>query len=184
MAVMTVMPHGTDWTVEDLEQLPDDGLQYELLDGMLLVSPAPTRVHQRAAIRLVRVLHHADCPPHLEVMIAPLDWQPDQRNSLQPDVLVATLDDPDGKNITRGLVLAVEVLSPSSRLKDTLVKRAKYESGGVTSYWIVDPEVPSVSVYELRDGHYETVVEAKGDETVRLDLPFPVEFAPADLIRR
>lgn len=44
---MPVMPHGfRDWTIEDLDQLPDDGLQYELLDGMLLVSPSPTRRHQ------------------------------------------------------------------------------------------------------------------------------------------
>ena len=49
MTAMPVMPHEVrDWTVDDLDLLPDDGLQYELLDGMLLVSPAPTRRHQRA----------------------------------------------------------------------------------------------------------------------------------------
>ena len=55
MTAMTVLPHEfRDWTVQDLAQIPDDGLQYELLDGMLLVSPAPTKRHQRAPV---------DCSP-------------------------------------------------------------------------------------------------------------------------
>lgn len=57
MSVMAVMPRESrDWTVEDLDQLPDDGLQYELLDGVLLVSPAPVKVHQRAITRMWRLL--------------------------------------------------------------------------------------------------------------------------------
>ena len=53
MTTMTVMPIGAaEWTVDDLDQLPDDGLRYELLDGILLVSPAPTRRHQRAVWQL------------------------------------------------------------------------------------------------------------------------------------
>ena len=53
MTAMTVMPRdAVEWTVDDLDQLPDDGLRYELLDGMLLVSPAPTRRHQRAVLEL------------------------------------------------------------------------------------------------------------------------------------
>ncbi len=62
MSVMAVMPRESrDWTVEDLDQLPDDGLQYELLDGVLLVSPAPVKVHQRAITRMWRLLADA-CP--------------------------------------------------------------------------------------------------------------------------
>jgi Uma2 family endonuclease len=50
MTAMTVMPRGAaEWTVDDLDLLPDDGLQYELLDGLLLVSPSPTKRHQRRA---------------------------------------------------------------------------------------------------------------------------------------
>jgi hypothetical protein len=50
MTAMPVMPHEfRDWTVDDLDLLPDDGLQYELLDGLLLVSPSPTKRHQRRA---------------------------------------------------------------------------------------------------------------------------------------
>src|SRR5699024_10768533 len=85
MSVMALMPRtGEEWTVNDLDLLPDDGLQYELLDGLLLVSPAPVPVHQRVITRLL-VLLHAACPPGYEVFTAPLDWRPDQRTSLQPD---------------------------------------------------------------------------------------------------
>ena len=53
MTALPVMPHEVrDWTVDDLDLVPDDGLQYELLDGMLLVTPAPIVGHQRAAARL------------------------------------------------------------------------------------------------------------------------------------
>ena len=139
MTVMTVMPReSVEWTVDDLDLLPDDGLQYELLDGLLLVSPAPTRRHQRAAFQLGLLLT-AFCPPETEVLLAPLDWRPDTRTSLQPDVLVL-----GNRNLestpAESMVLVVEVLSPSSRRKDAILKRSKYEDEGIASYWIIDPK--------------------------------------------
>ena len=117
MRAMTVMPRESrDWTVHDLDLLPDDGLQYELLDGSLLVSPAPTTRHQRAVARLYLLLAAA-CPDDLELFFAPLDWRPDIRTSLQPDLLVVRKQDVELANITRPLVLAVEILSPSTRRK-------------------------------------------------------------------
>ena len=117
MTSMAVMPRATEWTVDDLEHLPDDGLQYELLDGILLVTPAPVPAHQAVAGELY-VRLRAACPPHLKVFFAPLDWQPDRRTSLQPDLLVIPRDDIGLKNLTRPLALAVEVLSPSTWRKD------------------------------------------------------------------
>lgn len=182
MAVMTVMPRDYgEWTVDDLEHLPDDGLQYELLDGVLLVSPAPVTKHQVAGAELVSLLRAA-CSPDLYVLFAPLDWQPDRRTSLQPDVLVVPKTCLDGKNITVPLTLAVEVLSPSTQRKDLVLKRSKYEDAGVASYWVVDPELPSVVAFDLVDGHYQTVGEAKGDEKLELALPFPITVTPSDLL--
>ena len=110
-----------DWTVDDLDQVPDDGLQYELLDGMLLVTPAPVPDHQRFARGVFRILDEA-CPyDRFEVFFAPIDWQPDLRTSLQPDVLVVAKDRIGAKNITEPLALAVEVLSPSTRRKDMVL---------------------------------------------------------------
>ena len=74
MASMTVMPRESpEWTVDDLDRLSDDGLRYELLDGTLLVSPAPSKRHQRAAARIFTTLATA-CPLEFEAFFAPLDW--------------------------------------------------------------------------------------------------------------
>ncbi len=184
MTAMPVMPReARDWTVDDLELLPDDGLQYELLDGVLLVSPAPVPIHQRAIVKLL-VLLQAACPDDLEVLVSPLDWQPDRRTSLQPDVLVLRPENIGAKNVTGAMPLAVEVLSPSTRRKDLVFKRSKYEDEAVGAYWIVDPYEPSVQAYELRDGRYVDAGTAKGADTLALRLPFPVSVTPADLITR
>jgi Uma2 family endonuclease len=189
MTAMTIgppqplMPPLREWTVADLDGLPDDGLQYELLDGMLLVSPAPVPLHQRAVLKLSRLLDDA-CPPSMEVFIAPLDWQPDLSTSLQPDILVVRNEDVGRKNITKPLVLAVEILSPSTRRKDLLLKRSKYEEAGVGSYWTVDPDRPSCTVFELAQGRYRTVAEAIGAETLDLSTPFPVRVTPERLVVR
>src|SRR6476659_10887137 len=144
MTAMPVLPNDVrDWTVDDLDLLPDDGLQYELLDGMLLVTPAPTSPHQRAIARL-HLLLAAACPPGMEIFFAPLDFRPDRQTSLQPDLLIVRDEDVEIKNITRPLILAVEILSPSTRRKDLFLKRSKYQDAGVQSYWTIDPEAPSI----------------------------------------
>jgi Uma2 family endonuclease len=181
--VMPVMPRENEWTVDDLDLIPDDGLQYELLDGMLLVSPAPIPVHQRVIRKLCAVLEAA-CPPEFEVFFAPLDWRPDNTTSLQPDLLVVRNEDVGVTNIQRPLVLAVEVLSPSTRRKDQLLKRSKYEDSGIKSYWMVDPTESSIEVLELVEGSYRTVARVTGEDEVSIAVPFPVRIQPAALIRR
>ena len=183
MTGMTVMPREShDWTVHDLDLIPEDGLQYELLDGALLVSPAPVPRHQRAAARL-HLLLAAACPPDLEVFFAPLDWRPDIRTSLQPDLLVVRKEDIGPANITRPLLLAVEVLSPSTRRKDAVYKRSKYEDSGIAGFWIIDPEAPSITAFELAEGQYVLAGEATGDAAVTLTKPFAVTVIPSALVR-
>jgi Uma2 family endonuclease len=176
------MPREGDWTVDDLVDLPDDGLQYELADGVLLVTPAPRPRHQRVLGNLF-ILLRAAVPDHLEVFMAPLDFQPTRRRSLQPDLLVVRRDDVGELNIQRPLLLAVEVLSPSTRAKDLLLKRGLYEDSGVSSYWIVDPEEPSVVVLELRNGSYEEVGRVTGQDLLTVERPFPLTITPGALVR-
>lgn len=181
MMIVTALPREPEWTVEDLDALPDDGLQYELLDGLLLVTPAPVPIHQWVIGNLHLALRAA-CPPGLAVFLAPLDWRPDLRTSLQPDLLVVRRDEVGEKNVTYpGLALAVEVLSPSTRRKDLVLKRSKYEDAGVGSYWVVDPKEPSVQAWDLADGRYVDAAAARGTEVATLARPFPVTLVPADL---
>ena len=93
MSVVTVLPRDHAWTVKELATLPDDGLRYELVDGTLLVSAAPSKLRQRAVGNLYLLLR-AVCPPELEVFLAPTDYQPTASRSLQPDLLVVSRDDP------------------------------------------------------------------------------------------
>lgn len=86
---------------------------------------APRPAHRRAVVRLLLELSRT-CPPEFEVLVAPLDFQPTKRRSLQPDLLVVRKDDGGEHAIERHLLLAVEILSPSTRAKDLLVKRALY----------------------------------------------------------
>ena len=122
-AQMGVWPDHIDgeWTVDDLETLPDDGLRYELLDGTLIVSPAPVPRHQRAIVRLVLLLSAA-CPADHEVFVAPLDWQPDRRTSLEPDLLVVRKDRIGEKNITQTPAIVIEVLSPGTARIDKMLQ--------------------------------------------------------------
>jgi Uma2 family endonuclease len=176
-----LLPKSDDWTVDDLERLPDDGLRYELFDGVLVVSPAPRVAHQRAVLAIYRLLYAA-CPPELEVFVAPLDFQPTHKRSFQPDVLVVRRADvSETTPLQKPLVLAVEVLSDSTRSRDQIFKRAMYASSGVPLFWIFDPKVPRLHVFELQGQEYVEVTTATGAERVALDAPFPVTVCPSQI---
>lgn len=176
------LPAGRPFTVADLAELPDDGLRYELVDGTLLVSAAPSKLHQRAAGNLFALLRAA-CPPGLEVFFAPTDYQPTSTRSLQPDLLVVSRDDPGTAAVTTPLVLAVEVLSPSSRSIDRVLKRELYEQAGVQQYWVVDADEPSVTVWTLVDRRFAEPVRVKGAQELVLEAPLRLRVVP-DHLRR
>ncbi|MGH3479399.1 MAG: Uma2 family endonuclease [Pseudonocardiaceae bacterium] len=125
---------------------------------------------------------------HQEVVIAPFEWRGSRRTALQPDVLVARRGDllavEGGKYLEKPPVLAVEVLSPSTRRIDRLSKLSAYEEAGVASYWLVDPdpENPSLHALDLVDGHYVEVGCPPGDRVWQAQRPFPVTLMPADLV--
>jgi Uma2 family endonuclease len=178
-AVQTLEPG--DFTMADLDALPDDGKRRELVDGMLLVTPAPLPIHQTAVLQLgSRLL--AACPKDLKVFVAPLDFRPTAQRSLQPDVLVCRKKDVGPSFIERPLLLAVEIMSNSTRMKDLLLKRGLYEEAGVESYWIFDPNAEQLTVLELVDGHYVERAVVKGTDALDVELPFPVRIVPAELV--
>lgn len=80
-------------------------------------------------------------------------------------------------------LLAVEVLSASTRATDATLKRHVLEQAGVASYWLLDPEAPSLTVLELEGGTYREVAAVRGDEPFLAQRPFAVPVVPADLLR-
>ena len=184
MTVMTsVIPHGRPFTVDDLEGMPDDGNRYELIDGMLLVSPAPGWPHQEMGLTLYVHLR-AHCPPDLRVIAAPFAVQTAFDSEVQPDVIVTRYPDLTLKNLPVAPLLAAEVLSRSTRLVDHNLKKAHYERIGVASYWILDPVEPgSLAVFELdAEGRYQQIAHVEGGETFTATRPFPVTVVPARLL--
>lgn len=186
------------WTATDLDTLPDDGLRYELIDGTLLVSPAPVKRHQRASRRLQRLLEDA-CPAGYEVFDAPLDWAVNDTTVVEPDLLVIPRDDADTP--AHSPVLLVEILSPSSITTDRETKFHRYERARVPQYWIVDPggreagsaesrgaevgggeRAPSIEVYDLVGGEYQLQVSAADDHRMTVSGPVAVTLTPNSLV--
>jgi Uma2 family endonuclease len=135
----------TDWTVDMLDALEDDGQRYELIDGELFVTPSPAFAHQRVAIALAMRLYQVLLQEHVgTLMMSPSDVRRGdyRRNRVQPDVFVLRGAPGDARTFPLSLsdvILAIEVVSPSSKRLDYEIKRALYLNEGVAEYWIVEP---------------------------------------------
>jgi Uma2 family endonuclease len=152
-----------DWTVERVLALPDDGNRYEVVDGELLVSPAPSLIHQRAVRAFYRRIdpyvetHRLGC-----TLLAPADIEFDDRTLVQPDLFVAPLvrgRRPRQWTEVRTLLLAVEVLSPTTARADRQIKRGRYQRHGVPEYWIVDLDARLVERWRPTDERPEILAE-------------------------
>jgi Uma2 family endonuclease len=173
--------YGQAFTVADLDRMPDDGHRYELLEGTLIVSPAPGPAHQRVSVVLVTLLEMA-CPedlivfPNVSVRIA-------ARSALEPDAVVARPSDVHGSRLVKPPLLVAEILSPDSALRDLNLKKAAYERFGIPSYWVIEPGPgqPGLRAFELVNGAYTEVARVTGAEPFRAVRPFGVEIVPANL---
>jgi Uma2 family endonuclease len=172
---------GSAFTVAELDRMPDDGHRYELFDGVLVVSPRPTTVHQYVAMRLATQLDRA-CPEGLCVVPEPA-VQLDPQTEFDPDLVVVPLDEVGDAKFTAPPLLVVEIRSPSTALFDPNRKKADYEKFGVRSYWVVDPDpaAPELTIFELRDGRYFHA--ATSTQPLTVAHPFEVTIVPASLTR-
>jgi len=169
-------------TVEDMEDMPDDEFGYELDDGMLIMSPAPSLPHQIAVMRLAIVLNAA-CPPGLLVVPGP-GVNINKFQHRVPDIAVIRTESVTPMFLAEPPVLAVEVASPRTRIYDRSRKREVYEGFGIPSYWIIDvgQDTPSLTALDLRRGKYTETARVAGDEAFHAARPFPVTIVPADLV--
>ncbi|MGQ0844858.1 MAG: Uma2 family endonuclease [Sporichthyaceae bacterium] len=181
-AGLGLAPGSRPLTVADLETMPDDGRRYELIDGILLVSPAPQWRHQAMLAGLFRVLDPL-CPPDLRIVMAPFAVRTSESNEVQPDLIVARFADLTPAALPVAPVLAVEVLSPSTQLYDRNLKLAHYARIGVASYWLLDPaDEGSIAVHSLEDGTLREVATASGEQPLTLRVPFDVTLVAARLL--
>lgn len=155
-------------TWEEYAALPEDP-RTEYIDGHLVVSPSPTKQHQKASQRLVAAFE-AVLPATHDTVFA-WAWKPG-RDEFVPDVIVfdrAAVDAGSEERFTGTPALVVEILS-SNRSDDLLKKMAKYAAAGLPRYWILDPLVETLTTYALLDGLFvPTAVHGRG-ATPQLDL--------------
>ena len=146
MAMPLTVPR---YTVDQVKAFPPDGQRYELLDGVLLVTPAPRNLHQVIGGRLFAQLFNAVEPPGWGRAVSAGELEIGDHTLLDPDILVYPARFPVGANWKdiRLWWLAVEVYSPSSKRYDRDFKRQAYQAIGVEEVWLVDPDPRSVEVW-------------------------------------
>jgi len=163
-------PGQGQWTYSDYAALPDDGRRYELMDGVLLISPSPSPNHQFIVGRLFFYLCQCiDFAGLGRVLVAPLDVELALDTVCQPDVLVI-LHENLGKIAAKRIVgapdLVVEVASPGTTVYDRLSKARAYARAEVEEYWIVDPEVCSIEVFVLGNQVYHSLGRFQGKDVL------------------
>src|SRR5438067_3996346 len=153
-------PKQGHWTYNDYAAIPDDGKRYEIVNGVLYMSPSPSIAHQRIAGRLFRYLSAYVEDVGLGVVLsAPTDVELSPKDVFQPDVFVilnSGLEKIKELRVIGAPDLIVEVASPGTATQDRHRKYHIYAQAGVTEYWIADPGTRTIEVLLLEDGEYHS----------------------------
>jgi Uma2 family endonuclease len=172
--MVSTAPLDRPLTVRDFEELPDDGVRYELIWGELYMSAAPGTKHQRMSRRLLGQIDVFLTRTGMgEVFDALYDVQLDEFNIVEPDLVAyraAGNEIVTNKRMIGAPDLCIGILSPTNRSHDVVKKRVLYASFGIPEYWIVDPEQESITVYLLDGPHY--IPQASNDGLAR-SVVFP-----------
>ena len=162
------------FTYEDYRTAPPDK-RYELLDGELLLTPAPNLKHQRLQLRLsMRLAQFIEERELGELFFAPCDVVLSDTDVVQPDLLFVSIERSHllsgGDNVRGAPDLVVEILSPTTADRDRGYKRALYAKHGVKEYWLIDPPAETVWIHELRDGALTVTQTVGREQTLRSPL--------------
>ena len=158
------------WTYEEYYRLDDDQ-RYEIIDGNLLLAPAPDTWHQDWTRDLFRIIdRHVTAHRLGKVFFAPVDVVLGAENTVQPDIVfiaTANADIIQRRAIFGTPDLLVELVSPSSVRRDRYDKKEPYARFGAKEYWRGDPANKTLEVLTLKEGRYELhyCAEEKGELT-------------------
>ena len=178
-----MVARATRYKADYIWESPDDGQRYEVIDGELIVSPAPGWSHQRGLGKLyVKVALHVYGLRLGEIVTAPVGVALDDENGVQPDIVYISRERAhqiSQRGIEGAPDLVVEMLSPSTQAIDRGKKMRRYAASGVRHYWIVDPRTHILEAYLLGEGSYELVGEFGPGSVFRPSL-FPGLEIPID----
>jgi len=172
-------------TYDDYVELPNDGKRYEILEGELAVTPAPTLKHQISSANIFKIMsRHVDDNQLGIVLYAPIDLILESTSVLQPDLLFVSqarrniLTD---KGIVGAPDLVVEILSPTTTRNDRVTKAQIYARHRVPAYWIVDPDQETVEVYLLNVDSYRLEITLQGETPLPVPPFADLKFAAKDI---
>ena len=177
-ALSDTFPPAGEWTTEDLDAMPEDGRRRELLDGVLIMSPSPTAAHQTISGLLMGALNET-CPDEYDVTQA-VEIRLSPRRAFIPDVLVSTARAAKRRSHwyhPHEVLLAVEIVSPSSQAMDRVTKPTLYAQAGIPYYWRIEVD-GGLTVHTHRlDPAAEIYAETgRWTETIQVGEPWPVEL--------
>jgi Uma2 family endonuclease len=179
------LDHPGPWTEEEFLALPDEGQRHELLDGSLLVTPAPSSEHQQVARRLANALEAA-APDGWEVVEA-VNVRVGPSRILIPDVVVTSRQGDMLVYVAADVALVAEVVSPSTLAADRLLKPELYAAAGIGWYLRVElsgEASPEVIAYRLSGRSYQEFGRAQPGRTLLLPPPVELRIDPGALRRR
>jgi Uma2 family endonuclease len=153
-------------TLADLHALPDDGRIFELIDGDIVVAAAPGEPHLDAVMKFVFLLAPFERVHQLgKLYVAPYELRLPTGDIVEPDLFFLTKarwSMRRGSHVEGVPDLIIEVVSPSSRTRDLVVKRRIYQGAGVPEYWIADPELRVLDALTLHDGRFQPIPRVDG----------------------
>jgi Uma2 family endonuclease len=173
-------------TYEMYAEMPDDGSRYEIVDGTLeMMSPGTSTTHQAVSGELMYLLM-LSCKTDYKIFHPPFDVIFDKVNVLQPDLMMvhrSRLDIVTARGIEGAPDLVVEILSPSSRKRDKIVKRRVYAKHGVPEYWLIDTDSRTLEQNLLVGEAYELINLFQGEDRVTSDKLPCVSYTIGDIFK-
>ncbi len=173
------------WTYQDYRELPDDGIRYEVLEGRLYMTPAPSTYHQTLSRRLQYFFYQLELRGQGLIFNAPVDLLIPDAQPAQPDLIYLK---PGQESLVtrRGIEgvpeLVVEILSPTTATVDRTVKLHLYESCGVNRYLLLDPVSRTLEIFRLDGDSYRLEASLGPNDEITLG-EYPVTIVMSDLFR-
>lgn len=159
-------------------------LPVDIIKGVVIMSPAPSELHQRVVLALALVIAPI-LPAGFRLGLSPLDWilWEVPLHVRQPDLMVISEEQARDGLIRSAPLVAVEVLSPTSRERDLVTKPAEYGRAGLKHLWLMDPSVPEVVAKRWDGAAWIEVGRATGSAMLSLTDPITVNLVPAFLVK-
>jgi Uma2 family endonuclease len=180
--------HVGPWTVADILALDDDGghTRHELVDGQLIVSPAPGYPHQRASRRLAALLEDAAAAAGAAVEVFEAVNVVTPSGLVIPDIAVVRADaarDAELSLPAAAMAAVIEIVSPTTRRIDRLVKPSVYAEAGIPTYWRLELHpAAALTVFALDGGRYREVDSVTGPQVHQVHIPFPAVIPLTTLV--